>query len=109
MPVASDEDLAPLAGIVVPFPSRQAQAVKAVRLGPRDALLLLVRFPRILGWKDSATLRLQFNQLADLVATVPVFTANVPWGPPFEDQVAVDLLALAHDPIRPSIPGLPGP
>jgi energy-coupling factor transporter ATP-binding protein EcfA2 len=85
-----------LACVVVPFPARDIAALRATRLTARDALVLLVRFPRVLGWRDRATAAQQFGQLADLVEAVPVFTASVPWGPPFPEGLAPDLLSLVE-------------
>lgn len=82
----------PLAACVVPQPSREHDRVQVRRLtGPR-ALMLLARFPRILGWTQPAALAREFDQLADLVARVAVVEARIPWGPPFAPGLAEDLL-----------------
>lgn len=83
----------PLAACVVPQPSRELDRVAVRRLtGPR-ALMLLSRFPRILGWAQQTGAAREFDQLADLVARVGVFEARIPWGPPFAPDLAADLLA----------------
>jgi hypothetical protein len=91
------EDVVPLGAIVVPFPSRTVADVQATRLSAHDALLLMIRFPRILGWRDQVTIRTYFANLADLASEVPVYAAEVPWGMPFPDRVVADLAALCGE------------
>lgn len=83
----------PLAACVVPRPSREVTQVALRRLGAAEALLRLSRYPRVLGWQDTASMAASFQGLGDLVERVPVFEARIPWGPPFADGVLEDLLA----------------
>jgi hypothetical protein len=83
----------PLAACVVPLPSREHDRVQVRRVAGGRALMLLSRFPRILGWRQPTTLAREFEQLADLVGRVRVFEARIPWGPPFAPDLAADLLA----------------
>ncbi len=83
----------PLAACVVPRPSREVTAVGLRRLGAAEALLRLSRYPRVLGWRDPASMAATFQALADLVEQVPVLEATIPWGPPFADGVLEGLLA----------------
>ena len=83
-----------LTGILVPQPSRTAEAVRLERLGPTKAFLVLSTFPRIFGWRDGAPLRPQFEAFTRLARSVPVFNAEVPWGPPFDPGLAGELLSL---------------
>jgi hypothetical protein len=76
-----------LGGVVVPVPSREAAAVDVERLAGRDALVQLLRSPRVAGWKDPDRLRSHFESCASLVRDVPVFRAVVPWGPPFDPGI----------------------
>ncbi|WP_250447388.1 hypothetical protein [Actinotalea sp. C106] len=87
------EDDLPLAAIVVPYPDRRRKHVKVVRQEPREALLDLLSFPRLLGWKDPAVQRGHLAHLAAIVAQVPVYHAHVPWGPPFDPGIAAALRA----------------
>ncbi|TQL69968.1 hypothetical protein FB381_3891 [Nocardioides albertanoniae] len=86
---ATTESL-PLATIVVPVIDRDPArtAVRIESLAPLDALLLLTRFPRLLGWRSPAILRDQLDQIGDLVERVPVHVAVVPAGPPFPSGLA---------------------
>lgn len=72
----------PLALCVVPRPDRSAAELLVERLAPSRALLLLSRFPRVLGWREPDALATTFHGLADLVEQVPVVTATIPWGAP---------------------------
>jgi hypothetical protein len=83
-----------LTGILVPQPSRTVEAVRLERLGPAEAFVVLSSFPRIFGWREDAPLRRQFEAFTRLARSVPVFTAEVPWGPPFDPGLVRDLLAL---------------
>ncbi|MDQ3788641.1 MAG: hypothetical protein M3422_15535, partial [Actinomycetota bacterium] len=68
----------PLAACVVPRPSREVTEVALRRLGPAEALIRLSRYPRVLGWRDAASMAVTFQALADLVEGVPVFEAKIP-------------------------------
>ncbi|MGH8874899.1 MAG: hypothetical protein ACRDVM_06555 [Acidimicrobiia bacterium] len=82
----------PLAAVVVPLPSRTDRQVVVQEISGAEALLLLARFPRIYGWREEVVLARNFRQLASLVRQVPVFTARVPWGPPFRPDTSGELL-----------------
>jgi hypothetical protein len=92
--VAPPESL-PLAGIVVPAPSRTATAVETERLDPGSALVALLSFPRVHGWQCREVLQREFGVLSQLANDVPVHTATIPWGPPFDPDVARALRKLA--------------
>ena len=84
----------PLRAIVVPVPDRSAEDASTGLhlLPPRDALLLLSRFPRLLGWQDKDMIRRHFDQLGSIVEGVPVYLASLPWGPPFSDDLVHGVL-----------------
>ena len=92
-PRRATSDRLPLAAIVVPFPRRDINAVSVRRLAPMDALLLLVRFPRLLGWTDESVQVTQLAHLSVLCEQVPCYTIEVPWGPPFAESIASTVLA----------------
>lgn len=83
----------PLGVCVVPVPSRSASRAVVRRLSPARALLRLSQFPRVLGWREPASLDRAFQALADLAERVPVFEATIPWGPPFARATLNELLA----------------
>ena len=86
---ATTEDL-PLAALVVPVPdhSPERRTTEITRLSPKEAMVVLSQFPRLLGWQDAAVRRASFHQLADVVDRVPVHVAVLPWGPPFPEDIA---------------------
>lgn len=86
----ADDEL-PLAGIVIPSPSRDHGTLSLDVLAPKAALFTLMGFPRLAGWRDKAVLETQFTALASLLRSVPVFVAHIPWGPPFERDTAARL------------------
>jgi hypothetical protein len=92
-PDVCGNDLVPLAAIVVPLPSHEVSTLRVVRLGPMDALTALVAFPRILGWQEPPTRARQFKLMGEVSSAVPVYTVDVPWGPPFAPDLVPDMLA----------------
>jgi hypothetical protein len=87
-PAHSERDQLPLAAILMPFPQRDTDAISLRRLSAMDAVLALVRYPRLLGWSDAEVLAGQFDQLAAIAQRVPCFSVDVPWGPPFAPDLA---------------------
>ena len=81
----------PLGAVVVPMPSRSASTVEIVEVPPVQRLVTLLHFPRIAGWVDREVLVRQFETLARVAESVPVFHATIPWGPPFGDSITADL------------------
>lgn len=81
-----------LRAILVPRPSRETTELAVERLGTREALVELLRYPRVIGWRAEAPLRSHFEGAAALAESVPVHCATVPWGPPFAPGLAAELL-----------------
>ncbi|NHC16237.1 hypothetical protein, partial [Motilibacter deserti] len=92
LPLAAADPLR-LRAVVVPLPDREADAVDVRRLDPAQAHLTLTSYPRVLGLADPALTGAQFLALADLVATVPVVEARLPWGPPYDPATMTELFA----------------
>lgn len=90
-PVTTHEE-GRVAAVVLPARSRGASRLEVTVLDPVDALLELVGFPRLDGWKVSEVIESQFDALSRLTASVPVYRASVPWGPPFTRDAALELL-----------------
>lgn len=84
----------PLRAVVVPWPDRQSDRVRARPLGAGEAAFTLARFQRVEGWTGSEERRRQFDTVAALVAAVPVLEVHVPWGPPFPEALGGELLAV---------------
>jgi hypothetical protein len=73
----------PLDAVLIPFPSHRAHRLRVRRLPKKDALVSLLPYPRVLGWKETAPIRRHFEICAEVAESVPVFEATIPWGPPF--------------------------
>jgi hypothetical protein len=83
----TDLSTLPLRACLVPRPTLDADRVTLRRLPALEAMLLLLRSPRLVGWRDQATTAQQFSLVGDLVERVPVVVADIPWGPPFDPSV----------------------
>lgn len=83
----------PLTACVVPFPNHRTDEIVVSALSKSQGLRRLLQFPRIVGWVEPAWQVRNFEALADLVDLVPVFEAQVPWGPPFRPDLAQQLCA----------------
>ncbi len=68
-----------LTAIVSPVLSREASRILLEPLRGAEALLEVIRFPRVVGWHSSQVLGRQFRYLAELARKVPVYRAVVPW------------------------------
>ena len=80
-----------LDAIIVPEPSRTATVMHVDALGPRDSLVTLISYPRVMGWQVIEPSRHQFVGLAELARKVPVYRVEIPWGPPFSADAAARL------------------
>ncbi len=97
----STSELLPLAGVIIPLPQHDSELARpqVTRLDAKQAALALLQFPRIVGWEDATVLDRQLQEIGDVVESVPVYVAALPWGPPFSPDLARDLteaLALDH-------------
>jgi hypothetical protein len=82
-----------LDAIVIPRPSREASELLVERLGGGAALVELLRYPRALGWQVAEPTRRAFEFLAEVATNVPMYSAEIPWGPPFDSALPSQLLA----------------
>ena len=73
--------------VVIPRPSRTCQALCLKRLTRPEALFNLMSYPRVIGWQASEPMRRQFQTFARVAKSVPVFEAEIPWGPPFAPEL----------------------
>lgn len=91
-PAMTSHDRVRLGAIVLPRPDRERSVAEARRLGPGEASIWLGRCQRIEGWRDPVRLRQQFEYVSRTAATVPVYEVFVPWGPPFAEDLAEQVL-----------------
>jgi len=73
--------LARLAAIVIPHGSPACTTLRLERLRGPDALFALLRHPKIRGWHAEDVVQRQFQTLGRVAAVVPVYRAEIPWGP----------------------------
>jgi hypothetical protein len=85
----------PLRAVVVPWPDRGSSDVTARQLPAGEAALALARCQRVEGWTSPGILRSQFQAVSTVAASVPVLEMKVPWGPPFRDGLAEEVLLAA--------------
>lgn len=82
----------PLAALVVPGPSREACSVDVWRLRGLEAATELLRSARIIGWIEPTLAGLHLRLCESLAARIPVLATRIPWGPPFVDGIADELI-----------------
>jgi hypothetical protein len=80
-----------LRAIVIPCPSRGCQRLRLHPLTRSMALIRLMRYARVQGLREKEHLQRRFRTFANIVRGVPVFEAEVPWGPPFSTEIAAGL------------------
>ena len=91
-------DVAPrlprLAAIVIPHGSPAGTKVRLERLRRPEALFALLRHPRVRGWQAEDIVQRQFQAFGRVTAVVPVYRADIPWGPGVESELEGALLRL---------------
>ena len=65
------------------------------RLEPSTAPFAMLSFPRVHGWQRADVLTRDFSTLSDVVNRVPTYDVTIPWGPPFDPDIARALLTFA--------------
>lgn len=91
-PGREPDDAVPLRALVVPLPERERDELQVDQVRGAAAAFALMQFPRLLGWQDPGVNARQFARVSALAARVPVFTARVPWGPPFREHLGAELV-----------------
>jgi len=89
-----DPAIPSLSAIVIPLPSRHCHRIGLKRLSRSRALLSLMSYPRIQGLQEKEYIRGQFDFFALIASNVPVFEAEIPWGPPFSADIAPVLMGI---------------
>jgi len=74
-----------------PIPTRGAEKVVLERMSPFEAITSLIPSARLVGWIDPAIQAREFEAVGELAETLPCYRMKVPWGPPFERALAVEL------------------
>ena len=79
--------------LLAPRASHDAKTLQIERLSAKEGLLELVRNPRVISWHEPGPHRAYFDNANRLAATVPIYRAAIPWGPPFAPGLAAEILA----------------
>jgi hypothetical protein len=93
VPPGAAESPMEVASVLIPTPTDVTRELEVERLRGADALVELMRYPRIGGWRAREQVRRLFELSAELADSVAVFRATVPWGPPFQSGLATRLLS----------------
>lgn len=91
VPERVDKESTPLRAVLIPIPTRDGSELRFERLAGKNAVFALVRYPRLLGWRDDMVRRKIFLDATEVASRVPVLAAFVPWGPPFPGDIAGSL------------------
>jgi hypothetical protein len=81
-----------LDAVLIPLPSRMDEQLGIRRLPKKEALVALLRYPRVLGWEENAPIRRHFEVCAQIAERVAVYEATIPWGPPFAPDLSQALI-----------------
>jgi hypothetical protein len=90
-PQMSTQPTGTLGAVVIPAPSHTQEALSLERVPAVEATLVLIGYSRM-QWTMGDMLSAQFDGVARLATTVPVFVARVPWGPPFQEGLGGQLV-----------------
>jgi hypothetical protein len=89
-----DNQSMPLLGaIVIPHLSRSCHALKLEQIPQSRSLLYLMAYPRIQESAQKKYLQRRLNFLGRIAASIPIFEAEIPWGPPFSQELASSLVS----------------
>jgi hypothetical protein len=91
-PARASEEVNAISAVVVPQPSREATAVTIKVVPPPTAAVALLGNARVPAMVPLDLQTAYFTAVADLVSTVPVVEATVPWGPPWATSVVAQLM-----------------
>jgi hypothetical protein len=91
-PVQAAGPISELDAVLIPSPSRRVRNLRVRRLTQKEALISLLSYPRVLGWRESTPIRRHFEVCARIAEHVPVFEATIPWGPPFKPDLGDALI-----------------
>ena len=97
---SADVDAARVDVVVIPQPTPDCDRLRLEVLDPKDALMRLMSYPRILGCCRAAERGALFSAVARLSAQAPTIVARLPWGPPFPTELGAELLGSVDDLVR---------
>lgn len=86
-------DLPPLRALVIPLIARAHTTLRVERVPTSRALIYLMANARIQQLSERASGQARLDALGRIAATVPLFTAAIPWGLPYDQGMAPALVA----------------
>ncbi len=93
LPPGATDSPPKLVSMLIPSPTSATRELEVERLRGTDALVELIRHPRLGGWRATELVRRLLELSAGLAESVAVYRATVPWGPPFQPDIAARLLS----------------
>lgn len=85
--------LPPLQSLVIPLISREHPALKVERVPASKALIYLMGYARLAETAQKAPRQRRLDFLGRVAASVPLYEAAIPWGLPYDPQLAPSLAA----------------
>lgn len=85
-----------LDALLLPHPDRRVSRPVLEPVSAQMGLERLLHLPRLSGIRDATARSLFFRTLGHVVQHVPVFTATLPWGPPFPAGLGREVLDLSR-------------
>ena len=84
-----------LEAAIVPSIRRHHRRLEVQARNPMDGFVDLLRYPRLTGWRRGEPIGRLFELTTEVSELLGVYRASVPWGPPFVEGLADDLLSVA--------------
>ena len=84
-----------LAAVILPLPMVDSSKLEVDILSTAEAVHRLAQCYRVTGWRAPEDLRRSFDLAIDLARRVPVLEMRVPWGHPFREGLAAEILSAA--------------
>lgn len=77
-PPATRRRQGPLTAVVIPHPTKRSGELRLTRLDPVEAVIQVAAFPRLAEWRCRDVVEAQFDGVARVARSLPVFVAEVP-------------------------------
>jgi hypothetical protein len=81
----------PLAAVVLPMLAPTVSSVELTRLTGSEAFRAVHTASRLWGWRDETVLRHEFDRVATIAASVPVFAAAIPVRRPLDAALGCEM------------------
>lgn len=85
--------LPPLTALVIPLISHECSALKVERVPTNKSLIYLMGYARLAETAQKEPRQRRLDFLGRVAANVPLYEASIPWGLPYDPQLAPSLAA----------------